>query len=121
MGSLSHQNFVPPTTQKAIVINGKDEAVIWDEAPCPKIPADQVMVRVEAVGLNPSDTKIRGAFATKFGILGTDFAGTVVAVGDEVNNISVSDRVFSAQNEIYGTTPKQRLYPYKQIKYKVHI
>ncbi|KAK1687771.1 alcohol dehydrogenase GroES-like domain-containing protein [Colletotrichum godetiae] len=107
MGSLSHQKLVSPTTQKAIVVNDKDEVIIWDEAPCPKIPADQVMVRVEAVGLNPSDTKMRGAFATKFGILGADFAGTVVAVGDGVDDIAVGDRVFGAQNEMYGTTPER--------------
>ncbi|KAF1922661.1 GroES-like protein [Didymella exigua CBS 183.55] len=99
--------FTPPTTQKAVVVNDKDEVVIWDVAPCPKIPADQVMVRVEAVGLNPSDTKMRGPFATKFGILGADFAGTVVATGQDVDHIAVGDRVFGAQNEMFRTTPER--------------
>ncbi|KAI9163196.1 alcohol dehydrogenase GroES-like domain-containing protein [Paramyrothecium foliicola] len=106
MGSIAAA-FTPPTTQKAVVVNGKDEVVIWDAAPCPTIPSDQVMVRVEAVGLNPSDTKMRGAFATKFGILGADFAGTVVATGQDVSHLAVGDRVFGAQNEMYGTTPER--------------
>lgn len=98
---------MPPATQKAIVVNNKDEVIIWDEATCPTIPPDQVMVRVEAVGLNPSDTKMRGAFATKFGILGADLAGTVVAVGRDVTDVVVGDRVFGAQNEMFGTTPER--------------
>ncbi|TDZ17452.1 Deshydrogenase mokE [Colletotrichum orbiculare MAFF 240422] len=99
--------FVAPATQKAIVVNDKDEVVIWDAAPCPQLPADQVMVRVEAVGLNPSDTKMRGAFATPFGILGADLAGTVVAVGSAVEGraVAVGDRVFGAQNEMFAPTP----------------
>jgi NADPH:quinone reductase-like Zn-dependent oxidoreductase len=101
------EKFSPPRTQRAVIVNDKDEVVIWDEAPCPRLPPDQVMVRVEAVGLNPSDTKMRGDFATKFGILGADFAGTVVATGDEVSSVVVGDRIFGAQNEMYGTTPER--------------
>ncbi|KAL0930188.1 alcohol dehydrogenase GroES-like domain-containing protein [Colletotrichum truncatum] len=107
MSDIQSRGFLPPTTQTAVVVNDKDDVVIWDQAPCPKLPSDQVMVHVEAVGLNPSDTKMRGDFASKFGILGADFAGTVVAVGDEVEDVTIGDRVFGAQNEMYGTTPER--------------
>lgn len=110
MGSLPNDTFTPPATQKAIVVNDRDEVVLWDAAPVPALAPDQVMVRVEAVGLNPSDTKMRGAFATPFGILGADLAGTVVAVGRDLvgaRDIAVGDRVFGAQNEMFGTTPER--------------
>jgi NADPH:quinone reductase-like Zn-dependent oxidoreductase len=107
MADNSSKKFAPPKIQRAIVVSDKDEVVIRDEAPCPNLPPDQVMVRVEAVGLNPSDTKMRGDFASSFGILGADFAGTVVAVGDEVSSVVVGDRIFGAQNEMYGFTPER--------------
>ncbi|KAK9774857.1 putative Alcohol dehydrogenase GroES-like domain-containing protein [Seiridium cardinale] len=107
MASLRDNEFIPPRTQTAIVINEKDEVVIRNDAPCPKLPPDQVMVRVQAVGLNPSDTKMRGDFAASRGILGADFAGFVVKVGEQVADIKIGDRVCGAQNEMYGTTPEK--------------
>ncbi|KAL1884001.1 hypothetical protein Daus18300_000110 [Diaporthe australafricana] len=81
-----------PATQRALVVDDKDEVVILNKAPCPQLPADQVLVRTEAVGLNPSDTKMRGPFVTPFATLGADYAGTVMAVGSEVIGIKVGDR-----------------------------
>lgn len=94
-----------PATQRALVVDDKDEVVIRNEAPCPQLPADQVLVRTEAVGLNPSDTKMRGPFVTPFATLGADYAGTVIAVGSEVTGITVGDRVCGAQNEMCALTP----------------
>ncbi|RYP73948.1 hypothetical protein DL769_004119 [Monosporascus sp. CRB-8-3] len=105
MGSLSTSPFTPPATQVGLVVNDKDEVVIWEDAPFPSMPADQVLVRVDAVGVNPSDTKMRGSFAVPYAILGADFAGTVVAVGSEVTDVCVGDRVCGAQNELYKPTP----------------
>ncbi|POS75825.1 enoyl reductase [Diaporthe helianthi] len=95
-----------PATQRALVIDDKDQAVIWAEAPCPKLPPDQVLLRTEAVGLNPSDTKMRGSFVTPFATLGADYAGTVVAVGSDVNDVKIGDRVCGAQNEMCALTPE---------------
>jgi len=86
MGSISTDITGPPATHKAVVINEKYEPVIWDAAPCPALPADQVLVRTEAV-------------------MGSDWAGTVVAVGSEVKHVVVGDRVCGAQNEMCGLTP----------------
>jgi NADPH:quinone reductase-like Zn-dependent oxidoreductase len=100
-------NFTPPATQKAIVSDDKDRPIIWGEAPCPRLSPDQVFVRTDAVALNPSDTKMRGGFAIPFGTLGADFAGTVVAVGSDVADVAVGDRVCGAQNIMFKTTPEQ--------------
>lgn len=108
MGSIATETpFTPPQNQTALTVNDKDEVMIWTEAPCPKLPPDQVYVRTEAVAINPSDTKMRGDFATPFAFLGTDYAGTVVAVGSEVTDVKVGDRVYGAQNEMCPRTPDQ--------------
>ncbi|GAB1197711.1 hypothetical protein APSETT444_007014 [Aspergillus pseudonomiae] len=104
---MSITTFTPPPHQTALTVNEHDEVTIWDSAPCPTLPADQVYVRVKAVGLNPSDTKMRGQFATPYAFLGTDYAGTVVAVGSAVTHIQVGDRVYGAQNEMCPRTPDQ--------------
>jgi NADPH:quinone reductase-like Zn-dependent oxidoreductase len=108
MGSLATETtFTLPLKQRALTVNDHDEVTIWDDAPCPKLPADQVYIRVEAVALNPSDTKMRGNFATPWAFLGTDYCGTVVAVGSEITHIKVGDRVYGAQNEMCPRTPDQ--------------
>ncbi|RYP45710.1 hypothetical protein DL768_007981 [Monosporascus sp. mg162] len=106
MGYLANGTFTTPTKQRAVVVNDKDQAVIWDVAPCPVPGPDQFYVRTEAVAINPSDTKMRGNFVTPFGILGTDFAGTVVAVGSKVQGVAVGDRVAGAQNAMHAHTPE---------------
>ncbi|KAF4766199.1 GroES-like protein [Penicillium solitum] len=105
--AMTEGSFIPPVKQTILTVNDKDEVVIWDDAPTPKLPADQVYVRIHAVAVNPSDTKMRGDFATPFACLGTDYAGTVVAVGSEITHVKVGDRVFGAQNEMCPRTPEQ--------------
>lgn len=105
--STTQGTFVPPLKQKALTVNHHDEVTLWDEAPCPILPEDQVYVRIDAVAINPSDTKMRGQFATPFAFLGTDYAGTVLAVGDSVLDVKVGDRVYGAQNEMCPRTPDQ--------------
>ncbi|KAI0417177.1 enoyl reductase [Xylaria grammica] len=104
MGS-STPDFTPPATQKAVVVDDQGRFVVWDEAPCPTMGPNQIYVRTEAVAINPSDTKMRGSFATPFGILGTDYAGTVVAVGSAVTGVAIGDRVCGAQNAMHASTP----------------
>jgi NADPH:quinone reductase-like Zn-dependent oxidoreductase len=105
MGGLTTTRFTPPATQSALIVDDNDEVMIWNEAPCPTLPADQVLLRTDAVAINPSDTKMRGGFATPFGILGADYAGTVVAVGSDVTGVAVGDRICGAQNEMFESTP----------------
>lgn len=105
MGSIADNMTGPPSTHKAVVINANYEPTIWDSAPCPALPADQVLVKTEAVGLNPSNTKMTGSFVTPMATMGSDWAGTIVAVGDQVKHVAVGDRVCGAQNEMCGLTP----------------
>src|SRR5689334_8398314 len=72
------------------------------ELPVPDVGTDEILVRVEAAGVGVWDPFEReGGFAKKFGmeatfpyVLGSDGAGTVEAVGDEVRNIKRGDRVY---------------------------
>jgi len=67
----------------------------------PEPGPDQIRVRVAVAGLNPVDWQILAspALAAYFGVrppcgYGNDFAGTVDAVGTDVTNWQVGDRVF---------------------------
>lgn len=87
---------------KAIAYNefgGTDVLQIIDE-PTPAAGADQVLVRVKTVSINPLDWKIRkGEMKLMSGSkfprhTGTDFAGTVEAVGASVTNVKKGDSIF---------------------------
>ncbi|KAF5390110.1 hypothetical protein D9757_003821 [Collybiopsis confluens] len=57
------------------------------------IPEDQVIIRVRAVGLNPTDWKhALGEWGTPGTISGCDSAGDVVKVGSAVKHLKVGDR-----------------------------
>ncbi|TLS27251.1 hypothetical protein PpBr36_04258 [Pyricularia pennisetigena] len=99
--------FTPPATQPGLVVDEHDNVVVRPDCPFPPLPPDQVLVRVRAVGVNPSDTKMRGPFAVPQAILGADFAGDVVAVGSEVKDVAVGDRVCGAQNELFKPSPER--------------
>ncbi len=65
------------------------------ELPDPEPAADEVLVRVAAAGVNFIDTYRRsGVYAMTFPhVVGSEGAGTVVAVGSDVSEIAVGDRV----------------------------
>jgi zinc-binding alcohol dehydrogenase family protein len=64
----------------------------------PKPEARDLLVQVEAISVNPVDTKIRQRVDPQGAdkILGWDVAGTVVAVGSEVSLFKPGDQVFYA-------------------------
>lgn len=79
-------------------IDGAD-ALIDFEAEMPIATGHDLLVKVEAISVNPVDTKIRQRRAPTSDtpeILGWDAAGEVVGTGDAVSNFSVGDRVFYA-------------------------
>lgn len=62
----------------------------------PEPAAGQVLVRVEATGLNPADWKIHDfdvMIKSYPGIIGFDGAGVIVKVGEGVDNVVVGDKV----------------------------
>jgi NADPH2:quinone reductase len=73
-------------------------SIIEFETPIPQPKADEILVRVRAVSLNPVDTKVRKSLGAKNlttpRILGFDAAGVVEAVGADVKSISIGDEVF---------------------------
>ncbi|HEX8183212.1 MAG TPA: NADPH:quinone reductase [Blastocatellia bacterium] len=79
---------------------GGPEVLKLEEAPDLKPGPGQVLVRVKAAGVNPVDTYIRaGTHAVKPPLPytpGTDAAGDVEAVGDDVSGVAVGDRVYVA-------------------------
>ena len=86
---------------KAIRVSefGGPEVLRIQEVPDPKPDSGQVLVRVEAAGVNPVDTYIRaGAYARKPALPytpGTDAAGVVEAVGPNVKGFKTGDRVYT--------------------------
>ena len=81
---------------KAIgVINGHLQDI---ELPAPQAGAHDLVVKVEAISVNPIDHKMRGAAPDGDGprVLGWDVAGVVVAVGSEACLFKVGDQVFYA-------------------------
>jgi NADPH2:quinone reductase len=89
---------------KAILVreHGGPEVLKLEDLPDPTPGADQVVVRLKAVGVNPVDVYIRtGAYARKPAlpfIPGSDAGGEIEAVGANVKTYRAGDRVF-----IHGT------------------
>lgn len=77
----------------------RPDALIDFEADTPTATGRDLLVRVDAISVNPVDTKIRQRRAPSSGapdILGWDAAGEVFGVGDGVTSFSVGDRVYYA-------------------------
>lgn len=74
-----------------------EEALVDAELPDPEPRAQDLLVRVEAVSVNPVDTKVRAGFPAEANrILGWDAVGRVEALGAEATGFAVGDRVWYA-------------------------
>jgi zinc-binding alcohol dehydrogenase family protein len=74
-------------------------ALLDIELPQPVATGRDLLVKVAAISVNPVDTKVRRRAAPPAGeykVLGWDAAGEVVAIGPEVSNFQVGDRVYYA-------------------------
>ena len=79
------------------------EPLVLLEIPTPEPQADQVRVAVKAIGVNPVDWKMRESGPLRLAarllappppvVVGVDFAGVVDAVGFQVRDVRVGDRV----------------------------
>lgn len=75
------------------------DALLDMELPMPEPGPRDLRVRVNAVSVNPVDTKVRKSRAAQSGrpeVLGWDAVGTVEALGSQVRRFAVGDRVFYA-------------------------
>ena len=89
---------------KAIRIHatGGPEVLAWEDVPEPEPAPHEAIVRQAAVGLNFIDVYFRnGTYKTPLpATLGMEAAGTVVAVGNEVADIRIGDRVAYATGPV---------------------
>jgi NADPH2:quinone reductase len=86
------------------------ESLIDLELPVPEPGPRDLRVRVEAVSVNPVDSKVRrrgGDAAGAPRVLGYDAAGVVDALGRDVRGFAVGDRVFYAGSIIRPGTNAQ--------------
>ena len=90
---------------------GEPEVMKLEEVPDPQPGAGQVVVQVHAVGVNPVETYIRSGIypkpPTPF-TLGNDGAGVIAAVGPDVKQWKIGDRVYIA-GSLSGTYAEQAL------------
>jgi len=81
---------------------GGPEVLHLEEVPTPKPAAGQVLVKIQAAGINPADTYARTG---NYAILpelpytpGTDGAGVIESVGQGITKVKPGDRVYLAKN-----------------------
>lgn len=86
-----------PKTQKSLKCFGPNDVKIVNDAPIPTCPEDYILVKVEAIALNPTDWKHTTELIAKpdyHHTIGCDYAGTVVVIGSSVTKrFSIGDRV----------------------------
>ena len=91
------------TTMKAVRIHsfGGREAMRYEDAPRPEPDEGEVLIKVQAAGVNPVDWKVREGYLEDFLphqlplILGWDVAGVIEAVGEGVGEWNVGEAVFA--------------------------
>ncbi|MDS0476911.1 NADPH:quinone reductase [Natrinema sp. 1APR25-10V2] len=85
-----------------------DESVLTfeEDVERPVPTADQVLVRIEAASVNPIDTYLRGGNISPTAGLphvgGSDMAGVIESVGEDVNTFEPGDRVFATGLGIFS-------------------
>lgn len=111
-----------PKTMTFIQANGAGEPDVLEPAtgPVPVPKPDEVLIRVQAAGINRPDVAQRqGSYPPPPGaspILGLEVAGEVAAVGEKVTALSVGDRVCALTNgggyAEYCTAPAAQCLPF---------
>ncbi|MBL0370848.1 NAD(P)H-quinone oxidoreductase [Rhizobium sp. KVB221] len=81
---------------------GAPEAMVLAKGPLPRLRANEILIRSEAIGVNRPDVAQRqGSYpppADASPVLGLEVAGEVVAAGDEVVGFRVGDKVTALAN-----------------------
>jgi NADPH:quinone reductase-like Zn-dependent oxidoreductase len=95
------------TTMRAAVLEAYNSGFRLMDVARPTVAAGQVVVRIEASGVNPLDAKIRtgnGGHARQPlpAVLGMDLAGVVEEVGEGVAGFRVGDEVYGMGTGIGG-------------------
>jgi len=75
------------------------ESLLDAELPKPRPALHDLLVKIDAIAVNPVDTKVRIGSPTEHPrVLGWDAVGTVESVGEKVSMFAPGDRVFYAGN-----------------------
>ncbi|QDV56911.1 NADPH:quinone reductase [Rosistilla oblonga] len=89
-----------------IKTTGDADVIQYGDLPDPQPGQGQVLVRTEAVSVNPIDTYVRsGMIAMDLPdpfIIGCDIAGTIAAVGEGVTGFRIGDRVWGSSQGLLG-------------------
>ena len=85
---------------------GPPENILYGDLPKPEPAGSQVLVKVQAVAVNPVDTYIRAGMIAfdlpKPFIVGCDLAGVVEAVGPDASRFKPGDRVWASNQGLLG-------------------
>jgi aspyridone synthetase trans-acting enoyl reductase len=83
-----------PCMQSALVIGDNGERRLRSDVLTPMPGDNEVLIRVHAIALNPSDVKILDHFSTEGTMCGSYLAGYVVLVGtNKRKDLQIGDRV----------------------------
>ncbi len=102
-----------PETMRAVLLPryGGPEVLELADVPLPGFaPHNEVLVKVEAAGLNPFEAKLRSGFLARFfpltlpKVLGCDVAGTIAAKGFDVSEFEIGDRVWGLTDSLRSGT-----------------
>lgn len=94
---------------KAAVFKAVGQPLVLEERPEPEIRADELLLRVKAAGVCGSDLHASEESWTPTDIvMGHEFAGEVVAVGDKVTGWSAGDRAVPLAKLVCGECPSCR-------------
>jgi|KBSSwiStaDraftv2_1062776.scaffolds.fasta_scaffold01758_11 NADPH:quinone reductase-like Zn-dependent oxidoreductase len=99
-----------PKRMRAVAIEriGGPDVLQITELPTPQPGVGEVLVRVAYADVNPADWKCREGWLARYMtyrfpfVLGFDGAGTVVAVGADVDEFQIGDRVTGTANQLRG-------------------
>jgi|1186.fasta_scaffold90801_2 NADPH:quinone reductase-like Zn-dependent oxidoreductase len=110
-----------PSTMIAAVHDryGDADVIRVDEVPVPTVADDEVLVRVEAAGVDRGTWHLltgqpylvrlaTGVRRPRLGVLGRDVAGTVVATGGAVHQLAVGDSVFGVASGSFAEYAKAK-------------
>ena len=92
---------------RAIVVDDYGTPPHLADHPTPEAGSGEVLVRVHAASVNGFDLAVAAGYVkgmlehTFPAVLGKDFAGSVAAVGDDVGDFAVGDRVFGVVMKMY--------------------
>ena len=104
---------------------GPPETLLIKDIDQPTVQPNEVLIKVAATTVNRTDTAVltgkpfvmrffTGLFTPTLPIPGTDFAGTVEAVGRQVTQFKVNDRVFGFKDEGLGSQAEYMCYSEKK-------